>query len=196
MKRIKLFAILVIFVFSTLNSSMANARGLSQAQLDSLASQLVEQLENGGWKFVPDSFTGTNNIYADFLNRDDNSIISMNDVILIILNFNGARFSAAASTPHQRGRALAGAVASYRYNSGLPDYINTKGSIVSKEISIGRKSKTVEVNLQYRIEESNIHQPSSMARVTLYINTVDHSTRLVFYNMNLDGDMQGNITIF
>lgn len=190
-----IFAIVAVSVFSTFTAVPANAKDdKHQAQLDSLAAKLADRLENNGWALIPDRFTGTNNVVAEFFSTPGNCVTSAGDAIVISLNFIGAKISAAATTPHQRGRALAGAAASARYGSGLPDYVKTKGKIIEKKVTIGKKSKSVTLEIKYDIEDSNLNQPSSTARATLYLNTKNMTARMVFTNMNLDGTLEGDIS--
>lgn len=190
-----IFAIVAVSVFSIFTAIPANARDdARQAQLDSLATKLADRLENNGWAFVPDRFTGMNNVTVEFFSTPGNCVTSVGDAIVISLNFIGAKVSAAAATPHQKGRALAGAAASARYGSGLPDHVSTTGKIIDKKVTIGKKSKSVTLEIKYDIEDSNLNQPSSTSRATLYINTKNLTARMVLTNMSLDGTLEGAIS--
>lgn len=197
MKTFKLFAgIIAIAVLLNAGPALAGSKiKISQAQMDSLATSLAERLENGAWEFVPDRFTGTNNIILEFYDTPNNAITCMDNAILVSLNFIGTRVNAGAAAPHQRGRAAVGAAAVVNHRGMLPDYVKTHGEVVDKKVTIGKKSKSVTLEIRYNIEESNIDMPSSTTRIKLYVNTLDLSTRVTLFNMNLDGDMDGNLTL-
>lgn len=195
MKKSKLIlvtaAILAITYFSPI-PSMAGGK-IDQAQLDSLAARLAERLESGSWIFTPSRFTGTNDICAEFYGTEKNRVTLIGDALDIHLNFIGARISSRAASPTRKVRAVATAAAAAKLNGRLPDRILTKGEVVEKNVIVGRKSKSISVDIRYSIEDTNIYLPSSTATARIYINTRDLSTSIVFYNMNMDGTMEGSI---
>lgn len=164
-----------------------------KAQQDSIAAKLVERFEAASWKFVPRNFTGANNIDVDFINSSSNSVTAIGDIIVVNLDFIGARVSAAGTTRHQRGRALAEAATAVRYNGRIPDYIRTTGEITDKEVIV--KKKSINIKIKYIITESNLSRPRSTAEATLYINPGDLSCRLVLGGIDVDGDFEGKITL-
>lgn len=197
MKRLKLLLSFSIVLLSLSISVSAEAKdNKNQVQLDSMATRLAERLDTCAWRLIPDRFTGSNNVRIELKDVQDNDVSVFANIISINLNFVGARTSAMASSPHQKGRALVGAAAAVQINGYLPDHINVKGRIEQKKVTIGKKSKTVSVEIRYIIEDSNINQLSSTAKVILTVNTANMSSHLVFYNMNLDGNMEGRIKMF
>lgn len=194
-KLIIVAAAMLAIAFSTAITANAKVK-VDQDKLDTLAVRLADRLENGGWKFVPTRFTGTNNISADFLGRDGNKVVSMGEGILIYIDFIGSRISSNAATPRQMGRAIAGAAVSARYGSGLPNYVKTKGKIEEKKVTIGRKSRSVEIEIKYTVEETNLSLLSSVATAHLFVDTVNMTARLTFYNMNVDGTLDGDVQLF
>lgn len=198
MKSIKLAAaFLAVTILSALSSFPAGARdNASQAKMDSLAVQLVQRLESGAFTFIPTKFTSSNNVCANFLDENTNAITVMDDKIFIKLDFVGASITSMPATPHQRGRALATAVAAVHMNGMLPRYVNTVGKIEEKETSIGRKSKWVTLKIHYTIEETDLDLSSSFAVADLSIDTVNLTARLSFYKMNLEGSFDGRIKLY
>lgn len=198
MKRHKYaIALITVAFLQALSSFQADAKdNANQAKMDSLAVRLAQRLESGAFTFTPTRFTGSNNVCADFLDGQSNSISVVDDKIIIKLDFIGARITSMASTPHQRGRALATAAAAVHLNGMLPRYVNTIGRIEEKETSIGRKSKWVTLKIYYIVEETDLDSGSSTATADLSIDTVNLTARLSFYKMNLEGSFDGKIKLY
>lgn len=171
----------------------------SQTQPDSTTVRLADRLEHGSWIFVPKTFTGTNDVRLEFYSDSKDSrdrVTLAGDAISININFIDANRVASAMTPHQMGRAVAGAAAAVRLNGSLPNYVDITGAVKSKEVSIDRKGRYITVEIHYDIENSNIFNVSSSATANLSVDTRYMTAHLIFRNMNVDGTMEGNITIF
>lgn len=197
MKPYKFLIALCCAAFITVNCPLSASAKVNnnQEQLDSMAVSLAKRLEAGAFQFTATKFTGTNNICADYLDEQKNTVIVKNDDILIRLDFVGARISAAEATPHQRGRAIAGAAAAVHFGGMLPNYVKVTGKIDEKSASIGRKSKSVTLKITYTIEDTNLDLLSAGATADLFVNTINHTARIVFHNMNLDGTLEGKIIL-
>ena len=197
MKRLRIiFVFLAVAAFSLLFSGVAAAKGkVGQAQLDSIAATLATRIENGAWTFVPTRFTGSNNVCVEFLDANNNRVSSMEDVLMINLDFIGARIVPMASTPHQKMRAMVNAAEVRQLNSVLPNNVRVQGKVTGREVKIGKNSKSVTLVLKYDIGDSNLNQMHNHAEVSLRINTASLVSTLVFYNMDIEGTMEGKVTL-
>lgn len=185
-----------LFTLSSLMSITTDAREKGdQKQLDSATIRLVERLEHGSWSFIPSSFTGSNNIFADFNDTQDNRIVVSDDTFLINLDFFGARITSGASTPLQRGRAVATAAAAAHLNGSLPNHINSVGEITERNASVDKKGRNITLEIRYIIEGSNVSLASPSTSASFRINTSTLMSTVIFNNMNLEGTLEGRIIL-
>ena len=94
-------------------------------------------MEKGAWSFVPSRFTGSNNVCVEFLDATHNRVSFMEDVLMINLDFIGARLVPMASTPHQKMRAVVNAAEARQLNSVMPNNVRVQGKVTGREVKIG-----------------------------------------------------------
>ena len=189
--------IAAVAALSTISfSATGKDKSPKQAQLDTIATVLAAKLQTCNWKFVPDEFTSRNNVDVDFLDVDANSFLCVGNQLTVNIEFMGARVTAMAQTPMQRGRTIAGAAAAVKFNGGLPNYVKTVATVTRREVYVSKNSKTVTLEFEYNVDDSNLDLPSGSVTGKIYIDTRDFNCRMDCYDMNMSGDFRGKIYLF